>query len=99
MTLYHGSDSRIEEVDLSRCEPFKDFGKGFYTTAIRRHAEERAHNVAENHKTKPVVTVFSFDEFKGVTHFTLQTLTAFRKKYQFDEMDFEKKVYPKIANR
>jgi hypothetical protein len=62
MTLYHGSDSRIEEVDLNRCESFKDFGKGFYTTAIRRHAEERANNVGESHKTKPVVTAFSFDE-------------------------------------
>jgi hypothetical protein len=62
MTLYHGSDSRIGEIDLSRCEPFKDFGKGFYTTTIRHHAEERAKAVADDHKTNPVVTAFSFDE-------------------------------------
>jgi hypothetical protein len=62
MTLYHGSDNWIEEIDLNRCEPFKDFGKGFYTTAIRHHAEERAKAVAEDHGTKPVVTAFSIDE-------------------------------------
>jgi hypothetical protein len=62
MTLYHGSDSWIEKIDLTRCEPFKDFGRGFYTTTICHHAKERANAVAESHKTKPVVTTFSFDE-------------------------------------
>jgi hypothetical protein len=62
MMLYHGSDNWIEEVDLTRCEPFRDFGRGFYTTSIRRHAEDKANIVAESHKTSPVVTVFSFDE-------------------------------------
>jgi hypothetical protein len=62
MTLYYGSDSLIEEIDLNRCEPFKDFGKGFYTTVVRHHAEERAKAAAEAHNTKPVVTAFSFDE-------------------------------------
>jgi hypothetical protein len=62
MKLYHGSDKWIGEIDLNKCESFKDFGKGFYTTAICRHTEERAVTVADGNKTTPVVTAFNFDE-------------------------------------
>lgn len=34
MKLYHGSNVEINEVDLSKCRPFKDFGVGFYTTML-----------------------------------------------------------------
>ncbi len=30
MILYHGSNMFIEEIDLSKSKPNKDFGKGFY---------------------------------------------------------------------
>lgn len=33
MKLYHGSNMEIFDVDLKKCMPYKDFGKGFYTTA------------------------------------------------------------------
>ncbi|GHT62056.1 hypothetical protein AGMMS50239_14380 [Bacteroidia bacterium] len=62
MKLYHGSDIRITQIDLNRCEPFKDFGKGFYTTSISRHANERAANIADENLTSPVTTIFDFDE-------------------------------------
>jgi hypothetical protein len=61
MKLYHGSNTHITAIDLNRCEPFKDFGKGFYTTSITRHANERAINMAVDGGA-PVVTVFDFDE-------------------------------------
>ncbi len=61
MKLYHGSNTHITTIDLNRCEPFKDFGKGFYTTSITQHAGERAVNMAVDDDT-PVVTVFDFDE-------------------------------------
>ncbi|MDR1895055.1 MAG: DUF3990 domain-containing protein [Spirochaetales bacterium] len=35
MILYHGSNLEIEAVQLSRCQPYKDFGRGFYTTAMK----------------------------------------------------------------
>jgi len=31
-TLYHGSDTTVSVIDLSRSAPNKDFGKGFYCT-------------------------------------------------------------------
>jgi hypothetical protein len=61
MKLYHGSNTEIVTVSLEKCEPFKDFGKGFYTTNINRHASERAISVVETRQGKPVVTVFEFD--------------------------------------
>lgn len=32
MILYHGTNIEIDEIDLDKCRPYKDFGKGFYTT-------------------------------------------------------------------
>ncbi len=32
MKLYHGTDAFFERPDLSKCRPFKDFGRGFYLT-------------------------------------------------------------------
>jgi hypothetical protein len=38
ITLYHGTVYDFDEIDLSRGKPFKDFGRGFYTTKSRSHA-------------------------------------------------------------
>ncbi len=40
--LYHGSLSVFDEIDLSAGKGYKDFGKGFYTTAVEIHAERLA---------------------------------------------------------
>lgn len=29
MKLYHGSNMVIEQIDLSKCKPYKDFGQDF----------------------------------------------------------------------
>ncbi len=39
MIVYHGSYTEIKKVDLSKCEPNKDFGRGFYVTNIKEQAE------------------------------------------------------------
>ncbi|MDR0290737.1 MAG: DUF3990 domain-containing protein [Treponema sp.] len=63
MTLYHGSNVEIEKVDLDRCRPFKDFGKGFYTTPILEQAWAMAKRTARIYKSgRPCVTEFVFDE-------------------------------------
>jgi hypothetical protein len=38
ITLYHGTVYDFDKIDLSRCKPFKDFGRGFYATKNRSHA-------------------------------------------------------------
>ena len=32
MKLYHGSYIKIDEIDLSKSKPYKDFGRAFYLT-------------------------------------------------------------------
>ena len=43
MTLYHGSNVAIDQVDLSKSRPFKDFGRTFYLSANEQQAWERAY--------------------------------------------------------
>ncbi|MDR1593352.1 MAG: DUF3990 domain-containing protein [Prevotellaceae bacterium] len=64
MRVYHGSDINIEVVDLSKCQPAKDFGQGFYVTKYLRQAEEMATRTAKLHETfTPIVTEFEFNEW------------------------------------
>jgi hypothetical protein len=62
MKVYHGSYIRIDTIDLSKCNPRKDFGKGFYVTKIRHHAENWANVIGENNNTNGVVTEFEYSE-------------------------------------
>lgn len=38
MKLFHGSNIIIEDIDLSKSKPFKDFGTGFYLSDIESQA-------------------------------------------------------------
>jgi len=60
MNVYHGSYTVIEEIDLSKAKPNKDFGMGFYVTKFRHHAESWARVIGRKHKTKGFVTEFIF---------------------------------------
>ena len=41
ITLYHGSNVRITDIDLKQCNPYKDFGQAFYlTTEIMNISEQ-----------------------------------------------------------
>ncbi len=42
MILYHGSNTYINEIDLSKSKPCKDFGKGFYLSDSHEQALEMA---------------------------------------------------------
>ncbi|MBR5133099.1 MAG: DUF3990 domain-containing protein [Alistipes sp.] len=62
MILYHGSNTKIEKINLSKCKPYKDFGKGFYLTEIREQAEKMASRTAHIYEGEHIVTEFEFDE-------------------------------------
>lgn len=61
MILYHGSNMSIDRIDLSRCRPYKDFGKGFYLTDIRHQAERMAARTVKMFSGEPTLTCFDFD--------------------------------------
>lgn len=60
--LYHGSNVRISQIDLSRCNPYKDFGQAFYLTAEKGQAMDVALARVDIFGGDPVVNTYSFDE-------------------------------------
>lgn len=60
MILYHGSNTAINGIDLGRCRPYKDFGKGFYLTDIREQAQRMATRTARMYSGNPTLTLFEF---------------------------------------
>lgn len=61
MILYHGSNISIDRIDLDKCRPYKDFGKGFYLTDIYQQADRMAARTVRMYKGEPVVTSFEFN--------------------------------------
>jgi len=62
MRVYHGSYTKVDKIDLSKCKPNKDFGKGFYVTKFRNHAEEWGKIIGEKYGTDGFVSEFEFSE-------------------------------------
>jgi hypothetical protein len=62
MKVYHGSYIEIEQIELAKCLPQKDFGQGFYVTGFRHHAEKWAKVIGKKHRTKGFVTEFDYTE-------------------------------------
>lgn len=64
MTLYHGTNIDIQSIDLALCRPYKDFGRGFYTTEIFEQAQKMARRVARIYGGTPIVNVYEIaDDF------------------------------------
>jgi len=62
MRLYHGSTVDIQQIDLGKSKPNKDFGRAFYLSADEQQAMEMAQFRAEFEDTMPVVNIYEFDE-------------------------------------
>jgi hypothetical protein len=52
----------IDEIDLSKCELYKDFGRGFYVTNIREQAKYWADRKGRITKSKGCITEYNFVE-------------------------------------
>ena len=67
ITLYHGSNVRITEVDLSKSRKGKDFGRGFYLNANKEQAMSMAERTTRIiGKGEPVLSAFEFDLDKAI---------------------------------
>ena len=63
MTLYHGSNIKVEVPDLTHSKPFKDFGQGFYLSADKQQAWDMAsQKVNQTQEGEAIVSEFLFDE-------------------------------------
>ena len=52
MKLYHGSNTKIESINLAMCRPYKDFGTGFYLTDIKEQANGMAVRVSKIYRNR-----------------------------------------------
>lgn len=63
MKLYHGTNIDFDSIDLNKCKPNKDFGKGFYLTDIKEQAKNMAIRRCDfTQKGTPVIQEYEFDE-------------------------------------
>lgn len=63
ITLYHGSNVEIDQIDLSLSRKGKDFGCGFYLNANKQQAIEMAVRTTNRMRTgSPIVSAFEFDD-------------------------------------
>ncbi|MDR1667932.1 MAG: DUF3990 domain-containing protein [Bacteroidales bacterium] len=62
MKVYHGSNILIMEIDLSKGEPQRDFGRGFYVTKYLSQAEFWAFRKGIRAHSGGVITAFEFNE-------------------------------------
>lgn len=62
MILYHGTNLSIGEIELEKCRPYKDFGKGFYLTEMKEQAIKMAQRVARIYGGIPIINVYEFSD-------------------------------------
>ena len=62
MTLFHGTNTDIDKIDLTRGLRHKDFGMGFYLTPDRKTAIRMAQKKARLFGGTPTLIVYEMDE-------------------------------------
>jgi hypothetical protein len=62
ITLYHGSNTIVSNIDLTQCNPYKDFGQAFYLTTDKEQALDVANARVDFFGGVPIVNSFCFDE-------------------------------------
>lgn len=73
MRLYHGSNIKIDSINLAMCRPYKDFGRGFYLTDIKEQAERMAVRVSKIYGGNAVVNTFEIqDDFRKIKSITIK---------------------------
>ena len=83
--MYHGSYIEIPVIDLSKCEPGKDFGRAFYVTKFREQAEYWAIRKGKIHDSDGCITEYEFYE-SAFEHFGLNVLRF--DNYNEEWLDF-----------
>jgi hypothetical protein len=62
MILYHGTYTDFQTIELDKCRPYKDFGKGFYLTDIEEQASKMAEKKAIIFNGTPIILKYEFDD-------------------------------------
>lgn len=94
MKLYHGTNIAFETIDLQKCMPNKDFGRGFYLTDLEQQAwdmADRRCRIAKN--GEPVLMAFETPD----NLFGIGTLRI--KRFDHPDIEWAKFVYDNRYNQ
>ena len=85
MKLFHGSNQSIDNVDLSKCRAYKDFGRGFYLTDDYSRAVKIAEYKTELlNQGKAEVSMFNFLKGTATTKIKIKEF----KTYNWEWAEF-----------
>lgn len=73
ITLYHGSNVSIANIDLARCNPYKDFGRAFYLTIEKNQAMDVALARVDIFGGEPVINKTVLVSKSGTTVWAILT--------------------------
>lgn len=77
MILYHGTNLDIENIELEKCAPYKDFGKGFYTTTLFEQAQAMAIRKSRIFGGNPCVILYeAADNLLGLKDFSIKNFAC-----------------------
>ena len=81
MKLYHGSNTEIEVIDLTKGRKGKDFGRGFYLSEDYKQAIRMSEIVVRKENSGvPCVTCFDFDEV-AFKHLRVKQFEGYTKEW------------------
>ncbi|MHB9291205.1 hypothetical protein Holit_00277 [Hollandina sp. SP2] len=78
MTVFHGSNVDFDKVSLDFVKDRRDFGRGFYTTALKEQAEEWVRDLCLRYKTK---TAFLYDLAFSMTNLNCKIFDAISEEW------------------
>ena len=81
--LYHGTVYDITEINVQQGKGYKDFGKGFYATSIKSHAE----NIAR--RNKRIIETREAKIQKRNPQYKTNVYHAYRYNLEFDDSCIE----------
>lgn len=93
--LFHGSVYDINEIDIEKGKGYKDFGKGFYATSVKSHAESIAR------RNKRILEVREAKIRQRNPKYKAKVYQAYRYNLEFDDScikapkDLKVKVFKK----
>ena len=77
--LFHGTTYDISEIDPSKGKGYKDFGKGFYATSVKSHAESIAR------RNKRILEAREAKIRQRNPKYKAKTFQAYRYNLEFDD--------------
>jgi hypothetical protein len=98
MTLYHGSNIEIARIDLSKCRPYKDFGRGFYTTPFEEQAWAMARRTTRLYGGTACITRYEADMERSFMSFQTRIFDAPCIEWAFFVINNRNRAFADPAN-